>query len=144
MKATEMPVQMEEINNKVQRFVKQYGVSGLEQALQNFIKMHQMYTICTRKSIIQISVNDIYYMEIKGHHIYIYTETERYRKYGTLSKELETLSSFNFIKCNQSYVVALTKIKSIFHNEIVLINNQRVPMSRKYAPKVLLAFHNIS
>ncbi len=144
MKITKMQLYTEEIQNKVHKIVNQYGVSGLEQALDYFIEMNQMYTICTRELITKIRVSDIYYLETRGHHIKIYTETEIYRKYGTLNKELETLSRFNFLKCNQSYVVSLTKIKSIYHHEIILINNQKIPMSRKYATQVILAFYNIS
>ena len=144
MKITEKSDQMDEVNDIVKNFIKQYGTTGLKQALENYTQKDHLYIICTKESVTQIRIDEIYYLEIEGHHMQVHTEKEKYRKYGTLNKELEVLSSFRFMKCNQSYVVSLNKIKSISHNEITMINNERIPMSRKYAPQILLAFHNIS
>ena len=142
MKTTEKSDYMDEINDIVKNFIKQYGVTGLKQALENYTQTNHSYTICTKESLTQIRIDDIYYLEIVGHHIQVHTEKEKYRKYGTLNNELEILSAFHFMKCNQSYVVSLNKIKSISNNEITLINGERIPMSRKYAPQILLAFHS--
>lgn len=141
MKTTEKSDHMIEVNDMVKNFTKQYGVTGLKQALENYTQKNHSYIICTKESVTQIRIDEIYYLEIEGHHIQVHTEKERYCKYGTLNKELETLSGFRFMKCNQSYVVSLNKIRSISHNEITLINNERIPMSRKYASQILLAFH---
>lgn len=142
MKITEKSDHIEEINDMVKNFTKQYGITGLKQALENYVQMNHSYIICTRETITKIRIDEIYYLEIRGHHIYVHTEKEMYRKYGTLNEELKTLSGFRFMKCNQSYLVSLSKIKSISHSEITLINNLRIPMSRKYAPQILLAFHS--
>lgn len=131
------------VQNKLYNFLNQYGLSGLEQALQQYIDMQQEYTCCTRESFSKIKVSDIYYMKIHGHRISVHTATDTYKKYGTLSKELKTLSHYGFIKCHQSYIVSLTKIKTILSNEIILINNQKLPMSRNYTAKVMVAFHNV-
>lgn len=144
MKTTEKSDHMDEINDIVKNFIEQYGGTGLKQALENYAQTNHSYIICTKESVTKIKIDEIYYLEIEGHHIHVHTEKEKHRKYGTLNKELETLSGFRFMKCNQSYVVSLKKIKSISHNEITMINNERIPMSRKYAPQILLAFHNIS
>lgn len=142
MKITEKSDHVEEINDMVKNFTKQYGVTGLKQALENYAQTNHLYIICTKESVTKITIDEIYYLEIEGHHIQVHAEKGKYRKYGTLNKELETLSGFCFMKCHQSYVVSLNKIRSISHNEITLINNERIPMSRKYASQMLLAFHN--
>lgn len=127
--------------NNLFDFLDQYGISGLEQALQLYIDMQQVYTCRTRKSFSRIRMSDIYYLKISGHEITIYASTGTYRKYGTLSNELKILSRYGFIRCNQSYVVAISKIKSVSHNQILLTNGHRVPMSRNYAPKVIVAMY---
>jgi DNA-binding LytR/AlgR family response regulator len=142
MKITEKSDQMDEVNDIVKNFIKQYGVTGLKQALENYTQKNHSYIICTKESVTQIRIDEIYYLEIEGHHIHVHTEKEKYRKYGTLNKELETLSGFCFMKCHQSYVVSLNKIKSISNNGITLINGEWIPMSRKYTSQILLAFHN--
>lgn len=54
------------LNKKQQRyisnFLKQYGISGLEQALQFYIDMQQEYICKTKVSISKIRINDIYYL----------------------------------------------------------------------------------
>ncbi|MBO5179127.1 MAG: LytTR family transcriptional regulator DNA-binding domain-containing protein [Clostridia bacterium] len=107
MKTTEKSDHMDEINDIVKNFIEQYGVIGLKQALKNYAQTNHSYIICTKESVTKIKIDEIYYLEIEGHHIHVHTEKEKYRKYGTLNKELETLSGFRFMKCHQSYVVSV-------------------------------------
>ncbi len=123
-------------------FLKQYGISGLEEALQFYIDMQQEYICKTKRSISKIKVYDIYYLKIQGHNIFICTQHGEYYKYGTLKNELKQLSAYNFIKCSQSCIVSIGKIKTIKHNEITLINNTKLHMSRNCAPKILAAFNS--
>lgn len=85
-------------------------------------------------------INDIYYLEIHKHNITFYTNYGTYKKYGSLNNELKFLSPYNFIKCNQSCIVSLQKIRTISADKIILINDAKIHMSRNYAPKVILAF----
>ncbi len=118
----------------------QYGTTGLEQALQNYTDLQQEYICKTKTSISKIQIYDIYYLEILEHDISVHTQHGIYQKYGTLSNELKFLSPYGFIKCNQSCIVSMHKIKTICSNDIILINNEHLHMSRHYAPKVITAF----
>lgn len=128
------------LQNTISKFLERYGTSGLRQALQLYDDMHQDYLCKTKTSVSKIKLCDIYYLEITGHHITVHTEHETYQKYGTLSKELDYLSPYGFVKCNQSCIVSLHKIRSILGNEVILINQEHLYLSRHYAPKVLIAF----
>lgn len=130
--------------NKLINFLNLYGLLGLEDALQYYEDIQQDYLCKTKTSSTKIKINDIYYLKITGHEITIYAASGRFKKYGTLNDELKVLASFGFIKCNQSYIVSLKKIRTISHNQILLINNDKIPMSRHFAPKVMVAFHNYS
>lgn len=129
---------------KLYNFLINYGISGLEQALQLYTDMQQEYICNTKTSTSKIKVGDIYYLEIRGHNIIAHTDQGVFQKYGSLNNELKTLSGYGFVKCNQSCVISLSKIKSICNNEIVLTNNETVHMSRSYAPKVIMAFHSLT
>lgn len=121
-------------------FLNQYGAAELENALQMYTNINQEYICKTKTSISKIKISDIYYLKIHKHNIFIYTERDTFHKYGTLNNELKILSTYNFIKCNQSCVVSLGKIKSIRNNDIILINNVKLHMSRNCTPKILSAF----
>lgn len=126
------------------KFLKRYGKSGLEQALQYYTNMQQEYICKTKTSISKIKVCDIYYIEIQKHNITIHTNHTTYQKYGTLNNELKLLPSNEFIKCNQSCIVSLRKIQSIHNSSIILTNNAKIHMSRNYAPKIIMAFSHIN
>ena len=130
----------EHIQKTISDFLNRYGTSGLEQALQLYTDMKQAYICTTKTSVSKIKIHDIYYLEIMGHHIDVHTEYGTYQKYGSLNKELEVLLPHGFIKCNQSCIVSLHKIRTIQGNDIILINSERLHLSRHYAPNVLMAF----
>ena len=130
--------------SKLVLFLTSYGVLGLEQALKLYTDMQQTYICSTKRSTSKIPISEIYYIDILGHNITIHTASGDYQKYGTLNKELKALSDYNFIKCNQSCIVALSKIESINYDQIILKNKTAIHMSRNCAPKVIMAFHDVS
>lgn len=138
--------QSESLQNTLTTFLNQYGLSGLENALQLYTNLQQEYICRTKTSTSKINLIDIYYLEIRTHTITVHTQHGSYRKYGSLTDEEKLLAPYGFIKCNQSCLVNLGKIRSICNNTITLINNTHLHMSQLYAPKVLIAFscNNIS
>ncbi len=129
-----------ELNDIISNFLKQYGTSGLKQALQLYENTQQEYICRTRSSISKINISDIYYMEIREHQITIYTQHGTYHKYGTLNNELKSLSPYGFIKCAQNCIISSSKIRSINYTDIVLINGTKVHMSKRYALATITAF----
>lgn len=121
-------------------FLDQYGTSGLEKALQLYHTTHQAYIFKNKLSISRINIYDIYYLKISRHDIAIYTEHGQYHKYGTLTHELKILAPYGFINCSQSCIVSLNKIRDIQHQDIILVNDEILHMSRNYINKVIIAF----
>lgn len=130
----------DELQNILSNFLGQYGNPALRKALQLYEDTQNEYICKTRTSISKIKICDIYYMMIKEHHITIYTQHDTYHKYGTLNNELRSLSSYNFIKCAQNCIVSLKKIRTICNDNIILINNTKLHMSKKYAITLITAF----
>ena len=122
-------------------FIAAYGESALQEAMQQYIDRQQEYICKTKSYTAKIKVYDIYYLEIIQHNITINTSHGTYKKYGTLSQELNILASYGFIKCNQSCIVSLNKIRTIQNNDITLIDDIILHLSRTCAPKVLAAFN---
>lgn len=129
------------ISTDIQSFISTYGESALQEAMQQYIDGQQEY-ICKTKSYTSIiKIRDIYYLEIKEHNITVHTNHGTYKKYGALNHELTILSPYGFIKCNQSCIVSLSKIRTIQNDDIILINDTILHISRLYAPKLLAAFN---
>lgn len=130
------------LQTKFYDFLDSYGFAGLEQAMQIYENTQQDYFCNTKGSTSRIKIREIYFLEIHGHNIIAHTEHGTFQKYGSLNNELKTLSVHGFLKCNQSCLVSLSKIKTISDNNIILTNNEMVHMTRNYASKVIMAFHN--
>lgn len=134
------------MNNKslqsdILTFIATYGELALQEAIQQYIDNQQIYFYKTKSQITKIKISDIYYIQSQQHRITIHTLHNSYRKYGTLSQELTTLYPYGFIKCTQSCIVSLNKIRSIQNNDIILIDDTILHVSRSFIPKVLTAFN---
>ena len=127
------------ILTNIQSFINTYGKSALQDAMQQYIDNQQIYICKTKSQTTKIKISDIYYLQIKQHNIAFHTSHGIYKKYGTLSQELIALFPYGFIKCNQSCIVSLSKIRSIQNNDITLTDDTILHVSRSYAPKVLTA-----
>lgn len=129
------------ISINIQSFITTYGESALQEAMRQYIDNQQIYIHKTKSQITKIKISDIYYLQSQQHNITIHTSHGTYKKYGTLIQELNTLYPYGFIKCTQSCIVSLSKIRTIQNNDITLIDDTVLHVSRSYAPKVLGAFN---
>lgn len=141
MNSSQLSLLNPKIFNKLSTFITKYGEDALEEAIDTYVTMKQEYICKTRASITKLSINDIYYLKIDGHHITVYTQHEAYQKYGSLNQELKALSPCGFQKCSQNCIVSISKIKSINQNNLVLSNGTILHMSRNYVPQIILAFN---
>lgn len=131
----------ENLKTEIISFINQYGITGLQEAMQLYINLSQDYICRTKRSIQKVKIRDIYYLTIRGHNITIHTENRTCQKYGTLQEELILLSPYGFLKCNQSCIVSVSKIKEIENNTLILDNNDKLHISRTCAAKILSAFN---
>ncbi len=123
-------------------FYNKYGISGVKEALKLYADTQQKYICRTKSSISKLRIGDIYYLEIQSHNISVHTQNNIFHKYGTLNKELKILAPYGFLKCNQSCIVSLYKIQSIFQDHIILVNGSRIHMSRNYAQNIIVQFYS--
>ena len=107
----------------IQLFINIYGESALRKAMQQYIDNQQTYLCKTKSQTARIKISDIYYLQSRQHNITIHTLHGIYKKYGTLSQELTALYPYGFIKCTQSCIVSLSKIRSIQNNDVTLIDD---------------------
>ena len=111
------------IKKEVRAFLDIYGFEGLKQAMDNYSNLQQLYLCRTKNATSKIRICEINYLQICGHLITIYTTDGCYHKYGSLKTELESLSQYGFVRCTQSHLVPLTKIRSIAYDCITLLDD---------------------
>ena len=88
----------------------------------------------------RIIQNHILYIESVGHFLEIHTVDKKYitrKNIGDIEKELDNTI---LMKCHRSYIVGLKHIRKIGKADILLDNNQIIPVSRRLYSSINLAF----
>lgn len=91
----------------------------------------QFFSYQFQKETKRINCSDIIYFKSELRTVVIVTtsgEEVFYSRIATLKDELPDY----FVQIHQSYIINLYKVKSFKINEIIMINNEHVPVSRKY------------
>lgn len=109
--------------------------------LQQAPKEESFLTIQEGTQVSKIPLSSIIFIEAQRNQVRIQTtEQELY-----VSKSLKTIQEMlknQFILVHRSYLVNLEHIDALTNAEVVLSNNQRVPLSRRLAKDVQKAFIN--
>lgn len=91
----------------------------------------QFFTYQFQKETRRIHCSDILYFKSERRTVIVVTirgEEVFYSRIATLKDELPDC----FVQIHQSYVINLYKVTSIKVNEVIMINGEHIPVSRKY------------
>ncbi len=79
-----------------------------------------------------IKIKDIYYFEVIGRIVSVYYLNGKFEFYSALSKLEEQLISRNFVRIHKSYLVSKEYITKVYQDIVVLKNDIKLPIGRKY------------
>ncbi|GGC90505.1 LytTR family DNA-binding domain-containing protein [Enterococcus wangshanyuanii] len=87
----------------------------------------------------KIPFSDIFYIEVVDKKSFLYTEKQVYQSTDRLYQLEERLSYFDFIRVSKSMLLNVEAIKAISpllsgRFEALLVNSEKVAISRKYVP----------
>jgi tetratricopeptide (TPR) repeat protein len=83
------------------------------------------------KNKTKIILDDLYYIRSDDHYLEFITKLKKEINRGSL-KQLENQLPSNFFRCHKSYIVNTNYIKSNNVKEIIMANNDVIPISRNY------------
>jgi DNA-binding LytR/AlgR family response regulator len=138
--------QEEGIYNEIKEIVSGYLVkpfhkltlhSTLALSLEQFRKdklhdfMDQKYLfIRTQGSVLEkFNFSDILYLESQGNYCYIYTKNRKVIEKISLTKLLKYKLDVRFKRVHQKYAINTEYLESLGAAELILLNNQKIPMS---------------
>lgn len=93
---------------------------------------------------IKIPFKDIFFIESRRIYLFIHLADDVVRYHAKISEILEVLPNGTFIRCHQSYIVNIEKIKSMHRYGITIIDNQDIPISKRYVKMVKQVLHEQS
>lgn len=89
-----------------------------------------VYVFLTENGKKAIQVVDIIYIDVKSHKLFVHMKDEIFVANGTLKDVEQKISEYGFIRIHQSYLVNYRYINLIKQKEIVLDNDEVLPISR--------------
>jgi len=99
-------------------------------------KTSDHFFIKCNNQIEKVFYNDLVYAEAMLNYVMLYTTSKKMMVYVTIKSLEEQLPADNFIKVHKSFIVNISKIKSIEGN-ILDIGNQKIAISQSLREKVV-------
>ena len=93
-----------------------------------------------KEGLLRIAFSEILYIEGSRDYMKIVTPERKYLVHLTMKKLEELLPAGKFIRTHKSYIVAVSKIKIVKTAELVLVDQQAIPVSGHYKEGVVQRF----
>lgn len=101
--------------------------------IKQIYERRENYLIIKNQDMIKkIKIHEILFLEVINRDILIHTGDQTYTTKTSMKNLEKELSKFNFFRCHNSFLINLKYIDCIQKN-IVLINNEEIPISRQKA-----------
>ncbi|GAA0093317.1 two-component system response regulator RgbR [Paraclostridium bifermentans] len=101
--------------------------------IKQIYERRENYLIIKNQGVIKkIKIHEILFLEVINRDILIHTGDQTYTTKTSMKNLEKELSKFNFFRCHNSFLINLKYIDCIQKN-IVLINNEEIPISRQKA-----------
>ncbi|MDR0919964.1 MAG: LytTR family DNA-binding domain-containing protein [Oscillospiraceae bacterium] len=91
---------------------------------------------------IVIKMQNIMFFEVSEKKLRLHTENKSYYFNGTLIGVWNKIDQEYFIRCHKNYIVNCNFIRSIGLNEITLLYNQKLPVSKRRGKQIREDYHN--
>ncbi|SHO50311.1 LytR/AlgR family response regulator transcription factor [Anaerocolumna xylanovorans] len=103
----------------------------ISQNKQVYAKRKETVEINTGKTTIRFAVDDIYYFERSDRKIKAVTKRGNYIVMETISSLEQKLKDYDFVMPHQSFVVNINHMQDYYKDEILMTNNDKVPVAQK-------------
>ena len=85
--------------------------------------------ISTEMGTVRMSLDNIRYVEVSGHHLTYHTMVGDFTQYAALSKLEEQLAGHHFVRCNSCYLVNLQYVRRI-NGMLVQVGDEELKISQ--------------
>lgn len=116
----------------------------LQRAVFEQVKNDEYHSISVkqRSGYINISTNDILYVEGFGDYVNVHlSEGRKVTVLSTIKAMDEQLSEYSFMRIHRSYIVNLKKVEKVVENDVYVLD-RTIPVSRTYRSALIQLFKN--
>ncbi|WP_111307882.1 LytR/AlgR family response regulator transcription factor [Confluentibacter sediminis] len=86
----------------------------------------------SNKKLFNVNYNDITYIQSHNEYVMYHTSIGNLIVYGTMKSVKDSLPENFFFRIHRSFIVNAAAIKYVEGNQIVLLNNQKLPIGESY------------
>lgn len=130
----------------VNYIIKPASIERIEKELFRAINIQEnnkkFYEINKNGNTVLLELNNIYYFEVDHRKINVHEKENVIDYYDRLDNVEKDLDDKGFKRCHRSYIINISKIKELKGNEIKLLNEQVIPVGRKYKENLKETFFN--
>lgn len=122
---------------------KQKLFDAVDLAIRLLDDKNHIFTFKDKDDSHRLRIKEILYFESFAHDVQIVTTNGNYVFRAGMSEIMSELSAFGFIQVHRSYIVNYDQIKAIKYDEVIMSNNDAIPISRnkrKETREVLMRF----
>ena len=83
----------------------------------------------TEMGTVRLSLDQIKYIEVQGHHLIYHTMNGDYTQYSSMTKVEQQLSAHHFVRCNSCYLVNLQYVQSV-NGMMVKVGGEELKISQ--------------
>lgn len=102
----------------------------LDRAVARCRNLSQSIVINQAASSLRLLLQEIFYIEVRGHRLTYHTEQGDFECSGTLQETETKLHDWGFLRCNKCYLVNQRQIREVCGGELLLMNGERLQISR--------------
>ncbi len=128
------------IETALNRFKEETQLKKENELLYNLTKSDSKKNVLFIKSdtkLIKLYMNDIVYIEALKDYINIFTLDNKYVIRSTMKGIQDKLPADSFVRVHRSFIVAVDKVATIDHNNVILDNKAVVPLGGLYKEEFL-------
>jgi len=95
---------------------------------------HDFFFVKKKDSLVKLMINDIRYIRVEGRYCEAITEKGNFIIQVSLHQFMKELPKPDFLRTHRNFIVNAKKIEEIYldDNLIVLVNNEKVLLSRRF------------
>lgn len=120
-----------------------YVIEEIIRSLNRNNDKKDMFILRSKEGNIRVPYSSILYFEAREKKIFLNTEYKEYAFYGTLESLSKSLPD-DFMRCHKGFIINSSLIRRIAlsNNEIELIHQRIIPISRSYKPDIKALYQN--
>ncbi|MEY8379983.1 LytR/AlgR family response regulator transcription factor [Ileibacterium valens] len=99
------------------------------------VRQKEVYSFTYNSIQIDIPIEDIFYMEKIEKNVYFYTRIGTFHRRLNMVNLEEYFTRYGFMRVHVSYIVNTKYITGIFHDEVEINREKRIPLSRSQKKK---------